>query len=663
MALSTEQVLNNRYRIVKLLGQGGFGAVYRAWDTTLARPCALKENLDTTQDARRQFEREARILANLSHPNLPRVYDHFSITGQGQYLVMEFIDGEDLQQMLERSSGPLPEGQALSWIEQVCAALRYLHLQNPPIIHRDIKPANIKITPDGRAILVDFGIAKIYDPHLKTTVGARAVTPGYSPPEQYSQGETDARSDVYALGATLYALLTHKEPPESVAVISQLTPPPEPVHILNTGVSPQISAAVQRAMHPSREARFRSVDDFRSALMGRTMRAPAGMLPAGPSPARRAARTPSTLLVVGLVVVCGIGALLAGAVLAGFFRNASISTAAPLAISSPPGATASPVPVNTSPAETVVIFPTEMATWTPVPQVATEIPILPAPTDTPAVQSGQDDTPMTSIPAGSFMMGMSENIAQWHLKLCNQFAACDIVDYEDAMPRHEVFLDAYALDIHEVTNAQYQACVQAGVCQPVDLSGQTSYVSADYAASPRFYNYPVVGVTWQQALAYCQWTGKSLPTEAQFERAASGDAGWLFSWGNPSPLSSLDLDEIFPLGKPLANYCDRECPFDAWKDPSHSDGYAGPAPVMSFQAGAFGLYDMVGNVLEWVMDYYSASFYNNLPQSNPVNDTPGELRTTRGGGWNNGLYHSTAYFRRGSDPNSLKAYIGFRCMR
>src|SRR5512136_785736 len=137
MPLSTGQILNNRYRIVKPLGQGGFGAVYRAWDMNLDRPCAVKENLDASSEAQTQFVREAKILANLINPNLARVIDYFFIPGQGQYFIMDFVEGADLQAMLDQG-GPLPEAQALSWILQICDALDYLHSQRPPIIHRDI---------------------------------------------------------------------------------------------------------------------------------------------------------------------------------------------------------------------------------------------------------------------------------------------------------------------------------------------------------------------------------------------------------------------------------------------------------------------------------------------------------------------------------------------
>jgi len=266
MPLITGQILNNRYRIVKLLGQGGFGAVYRAWDVNLSRPCAVKENMDASPEAQVQFGREATILANLIHPNLARVTDYFFLPGQGQYLVMDYVEGEDLQAMLERTRTSIPEAQALDWIGQVCDALSYMHAQNPPIIHRDIKPANIKITPESKAVLVDFGIAKIYDPNLKTTLGARAVTPGYSSPEQYGQGKTDPRSDIYSLGATLYTLVTGQAPPESVEILMRDSGPVTPAAQINPRISPSVSAAIAKAMDTDRTRRFTSGQAFKSAL-------------------------------------------------------------------------------------------------------------------------------------------------------------------------------------------------------------------------------------------------------------------------------------------------------------------------------------------------------------------------------------------------------------
>jgi len=262
--IATGVILQERYRIVRELGRGGFGAVYRAWDTRLDKAVALKENLETSPEAQRQFAREALVLANLSHSNLPRVTDHFSITGQGQYLVMDFVDGEDLDTLVKKQ-GAVPVEQALTWIIQVADALEYLHELEPPVFHRDVKPANIRITPKGKAMLVDFGLVKISDPGLKTTLGARAVSPGYAPPEQYGQGKTDGRTDIYGLSATLYKLITGREPPESVQRMAgiPLLPPDQ----VNIQVTKQLTDTIEHGMALDPAKRFQSAVEFKAALI------------------------------------------------------------------------------------------------------------------------------------------------------------------------------------------------------------------------------------------------------------------------------------------------------------------------------------------------------------------------------------------------------------
>ncbi|OGO32010.1 MAG: hypothetical protein A2Z16_16795 [Chloroflexi bacterium RBG_16_54_18] len=263
MPIPTGQVFNNRYRIVKKLRQGGMGAVYQAWDLNLKKPVALKENLEIGVEAREQFDREANILANLSHPNLPRVTDHFSIEKQGQYLVMDFIEGEDLENMVDRL-GPIPEDTAVGWFLQISSALDYLHRQPAPIIHRDIKPANIKISPDGRAILVDFGIAKFFGHDLVTMDGAKAVSPGFSPLEQY-HASTDTRSDIYSLGSTLYTVVTGELIPESTRRALgevKLIPPRQ----LQPDLSLALEAIILRAVEIQPERRYQSAAEFLTAL-------------------------------------------------------------------------------------------------------------------------------------------------------------------------------------------------------------------------------------------------------------------------------------------------------------------------------------------------------------------------------------------------------------
>ena len=263
MSLLAGQTLENRYRIDALLGQGGMGAVYRATDLRFNAIVAIKENQLVTAESQKQFAREAGLLYRLRHPHLPRVIDHFSIPHQGQYLVMDFGEGEDLKQVLSRH-GPVPQSQALEWMSQVLDALEYLHAGN--IIHRDVKPANVKITPEGTVFLVDFGLAKVYDPQQHTTLGARGVTPGYAPPEQYGEGRTNARSDIYSAAATLYSLLTGQTPPDALAYMIRQTPFPRPREI-NPRISPHVEAAILRAMQPAPEDRFDTVRDLREALL------------------------------------------------------------------------------------------------------------------------------------------------------------------------------------------------------------------------------------------------------------------------------------------------------------------------------------------------------------------------------------------------------------
>jgi hypothetical protein len=262
MPLTIGQVLQDRYRIDALLGQGGMGAVYCATDLRFGTRVAIKENRMASPESLKQFEREAELLHRLRHPNLPRVTDYFLLSGVEQYLVMDYVEGEDLNQVLSRQ-GAVTESQALNWIGQVLDAVEYMHSQH--VLHRDVKPANIKITPEGKVRLVDFGLAKVAGPAQLTTVGARAVTPGFAPPEQYGMGRTDARTDIYSVGATLYALLTGKVPPDAWQLLSKQEKLVGPRQ-LRPDVSPATDAAVLCAMRPSPADRFQTAAQFRAAL-------------------------------------------------------------------------------------------------------------------------------------------------------------------------------------------------------------------------------------------------------------------------------------------------------------------------------------------------------------------------------------------------------------
>ena len=215
--LSLGSVLYKRYKITRIIGQGGMGTIYLAQDTNLAnRECVVKEMLDQFTDpqeraeAIRGFQQEADILSRLRHDNIPQIHDRFSEGGK-HYLVMEFVDGEDLDKIIESRSSPLPEGQAIDWAIQLCKVLDYLHNRTPPIVYRDLKPGNIMLTRDGKIKLIDFGIARLFKKGKAQDTEALG-TVGYSPPEQWGKGQTDARSDIYSLGATMHYLLTKKDP-------------------------------------------------------------------------------------------------------------------------------------------------------------------------------------------------------------------------------------------------------------------------------------------------------------------------------------------------------------------------------------------------------------------------------------------------------------------
>jgi tetratricopeptide (TPR) repeat protein len=267
--LTCGQAIQGRYYVVKLLGEGGFGAVYLVQDTRLGgRRLALKESFDSSREAQQQFQLEATLLASLSHPNLPGVSDYFIEPTGRQYLVMDFVEGQDLTDMIINRRTPVHESQALTWMIQVCQAVALLHSQRPkPIIHRDIKPPNIKITPVGQAVLVDFGIAKLYEPQKGTARIAKAFSPGFSPCEQYAGG-TDARSDVYALGATLYCMLTATAPPDAfqAQLIKQM--PLTPPRRINAQVSPTVERVILQAMEMDPDRRYPSALELLQALQG-----------------------------------------------------------------------------------------------------------------------------------------------------------------------------------------------------------------------------------------------------------------------------------------------------------------------------------------------------------------------------------------------------------
>jgi eukaryotic-like serine/threonine-protein kinase len=288
MALEPGFLLQDRYRIICTLGQGGMGAVYQAEDSALDVMVAIKVNFIRGEGSTSQFMREARMLAKLRHPNLPRVVHYFVAEGN-EYLVMDYIPGDDLKHLVEKF-GKQPVDKVLDWANQLGDALEYLHKQDPPIFHRDIKPENIKITPDGQAVLVDFGIAKAAYSHQQTQLGARGYTPGYAPPEQYGGGRTGGYTDQYGLAATLYYCLTGTKPLDSVQrVVEQKEM--DTVVSYNRTIPLYVSQAIQRGMALNPGDRFSSVHAFVAAINGK--------IDSEPLPANKSGESQATITAIG----------------------------------------------------------------------------------------------------------------------------------------------------------------------------------------------------------------------------------------------------------------------------------------------------------------------------------------------------------------------------
>ncbi|HEY4037058.1 MAG TPA: protein kinase [Ktedonobacteraceae bacterium] len=326
-------VLHRRYRIERVLGSGGFGHVYLAIDLANNQQYAVKEYLVTGTSGQEQLQHEASVLSQLHHPNLPAFQDAFTERGR-YYIVLNYIEGNDLTdliRMARQHNEVVPIGKILGWLLAVCNAVMFLHKQQPIVIHRDIKPDNIRITPSGTAILVDMGNAKAAADGVRTLFFIRHQgTPGYAPPEQYPGGSgTDARSDIYALGGTLYFALTAHEPP-SVSIRNQslqqgrptlpslqenhannppevrpegsvpppfklgVTKPGKPAphhsrHIAQLGTLPpqllkQLNAIIQKAMELTPKDRYNSVTDLAKDLQRVAKALPAASPPPPSSP-------------------------------------------------------------------------------------------------------------------------------------------------------------------------------------------------------------------------------------------------------------------------------------------------------------------------------------------------------------------------------------------
>lgn len=615
MPLLPGETLNKRYRIVHLLAEGSYGAVYRARDVVIQQDVAIKEYLDTSVEIQRRFRKEARQLSQLDHPQLPKVLDHFALDGMGQYLVSEYIEGVDLQSLLQQY-GRLPSDLIISWLQSICQPLAYLHEKGH--LHLNIKPANIRLTPDGVLFLVNTGLPGL---------GIRPRATGFGAPEQQAQLDVSSATDIYSLGATLYVLLTGEVPPMALSRESGLDEM-KPAREANPDVEPYLSLVASRAMSLRPDTRYESVRDFGAAL-----ERPYGQKPAAPPleprrtvsqfghvivpklpPSRR--RQIEQRTIYALTGIAAVMLMILGAI---YFTSRDEAGNAETAVTEP---------IMTATAQSAIVAAaTQLAPTPTTPPFPTETP---QPTPEPIVTDS--GARMLYMPGSIFRMGVDDGES-------NQG------------PSHLVRMSPFFIDETEVTNAQYSQCVADGACDPPARNSATYHET--YFGDDAFAVYPVIFVNWYQAEAFCAWRGARLPSEAEWEMAAGFDPEqtliFRFPWGD-----AFDGEKT--------NFCDVNCPNER-QDTTVDDGHRDTAPVGSYSNGRspIGLYDMSGNVMEWVADWYDPRYYQESTDTNPLGPPEGEFKTIRGGSWLSSQDNVTVFFRNSFDPTVARANLGFRC--
>ncbi|MBN1813657.1 MAG: SUMF1/EgtB/PvdO family nonheme iron enzyme [Anaerolineae bacterium] len=672
MALNPgDTLLSGHYRILRLLGRGGFGFVYLAQDALLHEEVAIKELIPALvgdEAMLKRFLAEAKATMRLTHKHIVRTHNVFS-EGGNYYIVMEYMPGGSLEERL-RKDGSLPVDEALRIATEVCDGLSCAHEEG--VVHCDLKPGNILLTADGTAKVADFGIAHVSESVLtrtwRTPAGFVAGTLPYMSPEQADGVRDDPRIDIYALGAVLYRALTgqtylgfdQRETPgaqaDNVLRIRNEKPAAPGTH--NRRVPGWLDDVVLKALAKDPDERYSSAGELQAALRPKKaeMAAPPvrpeeveTRLSSRPAPAARkpqawpprrfwvmggGALIVLVLLVVAVAMLGSDGGREVGVVLADTptITITPTDTMPPTEMFTPTPndtptitptmtSTLTPTPTDTS-KPTPAITPTFTPTWTPMPAVR---PPVPGPVSADpvagAVWEWSDGSEMVYVPQGTFLMGSNGDYIG------------DSAVPNRAMPQHEVYLDAFWIDRTEVINAHYAKCVEAGACSPP--SSSRSHNRSSYYGNSKFANYPVTYVDWNQANVYCDWIGKRLPTEAEWEKAARGEDGRTYPWG----------EEI---------NCDRAAVTECVND---------TVSVGNYQEGAspYGALDMTGNVWEW-----TSSLGQDYPYQ--ANDGREDLeasgeRVFRGGSWYEHGNFQPVTQRMDHPPDSAIFSRGFRCAR
>jgi formylglycine-generating enzyme required for sulfatase activity/predicted Ser/Thr protein kinase len=620
-----------KYKIVEEIGRGGFATVYKAMDTTLNRTVALKVLAAPPPGDPsfvERFWREARTAANLKHPEIVAIYEVAEI--EGKYcLAMEFLPGRTLAQILQEE-GPLPLRRVAEITQQLAKALGYAHARG--FVHRDIKPSNVIVDDQGHVTLTDFGTVKPSEGKKLTAPWISIGTPEYMSPEQIGGLVVKPVSDIYSLGIVCYEMLSGRVPFSGATphvLHAHVYDPPLPLTELVAQIPEVVAEVIHHALAKKPEERFANVAEMAYALTAAVEAAgeppletaaakeeqDKATIPVSEEPpprqrvvdikareeairraiaAERERKTPTAVErptpLPGVRKgfprrVAAIGGILfvAGLLVVIGIRQYSLMTGKPTP-DIPPGTLQTQEPVS----EATIVW--------------------------------EDNSVLVHVPAGNFYMGSRDS----------DDANAD----GDEKPMHPVYLDEFWIDQYEVTNADFAQFVEATGYQTDAEKEEHSKNWRDAAEGKD--NHPVVYVSWNDAVAYCEWLGKRLPTEAEWEKAARGTDGRIWPWGND------------------------------WDEDKVNSKDAGPGrtkAVGSYPDGAspYGCMDMAGNAWEWAADRYQGDYYQAAPGNNPQGPDQGVSRVVRGGSWAlpQGLTRCTGRFE--FIPWVRRDDLGFRC--
>ena len=604
----------DKYRIIRCLGNGGFGITYLAEHELAGRNVCIKEffpkeyyNRDDNSrsislgskgsaaimDAfKAKFIKEAKTIARLKHPNIIHIHDVFEENNTAYY-VMEYIEGESLSDLVKRK-GALAEAEAVVYIRSVAEALGYIHERK--IMHLDIKPANVMLnSEDGQVVVIDFGLSKQYDAEGNQTSSTPVgISAGFAPMEQYQQGgvkEFSPETDIYSLGATLYYLVTGNVPPQAVNIADEGLPE-LPAH-LSSGVR----NAIERSMEIQRKRRPHSAKEFLALLEDSAPEVVAVPTPA-PISEKTAIATPQSMAKESTVITVEPS------------KSEPEQKPQPKSESKPHKETKSNkglwLMLVVAIVAGVVIFLSlgggDAKPPKPSKEVSDEV------TDNTITVNGVSFN-MIWVEGGTFKMGSNDGDS-------------------DEKPVHDVTLDGYWIAETEVTQALWKA-----------VMGEDKGWSNDYGKGP---NYPAYYVSYNEAVKFCEKLNEKteykynfrLPTEAEWEYAARGgnkSNGYKYSGSN-------NIDDV------------------AWYDADSTHAVKDKSP------NELGLYDMSGNLWEWCSDWYSSSYYSNSPSKNPTGPESSDYgsRVLRGGCWGVDVSYCRVADRYGIDPDFSYDYYGFR---